>query len=72
MCWHNLINKYKNKEIFSSLKFKNDNLKEIFDFEQDFIVSVRGDYINSFKTAAFHGNLNGNYFSNLYENYDQI
>ena len=63
--WHNLINKYKNKEIFSSLKFKNDSYKEeIFNFEQDFIALHvrRGDYINSFKTAAFHGNLNSNYF----------
>lgn len=63
--WHNQINKYTNKDIFSALKFRKDIfVEEGYDFKKDFIALHvrRGDYISSSKTSLFHGNLNMNYF----------
>jgi len=63
--WHNLINKYTNKDIFSVLRFRNDiSSKESNFFKKDFIALHirRGDYITSIKTSLFHGNLSINYY----------
>ena len=65
--WHKFINNYiyASKNIILKFRDKKSYLK-LSKYKYDFIaVHVRrGDYINSRKTAKFHGNLENSYFIN--------